>query len=215
MTKPILQDNGLSDLEDYKRRIEALERTTGTPGSTGSTGPAGPNHPLVTTLPVAPTDGTEVYFQTTTMATSGTVWHLRYRAASASVYKWEYVGGGFLERVGSATSVAANTVTTVANSSLTLPLSGDWLVSTAGLISSGLAATGGAFLYGRWAAGGLSNAEALAGLVGSSSTVMVSGWRQHGRSAVASGTVIDMQAFCYIAADFSGLTLGVRPVRVS
>jgi len=59
---------------------------------------------FVTTLPSSPIDGTEVYYQSTTagtgggatnsMADVGAVWHLRYRAASSSAYKWEFVGGG-------------------------------------------------------------------------------------------------------------------------
>jgi microcystin-dependent protein len=61
---------------------------------------------FVTTLPSSPIDGTEVYYQSTTagtgggatnsMADVGAVWHLRYRAASSSVYKWEFVGGADL-----------------------------------------------------------------------------------------------------------------------
>ena len=59
---------------------------------------------FVTKLPASPIDGTEVYYQSTTagtgggatdtMADVGAVWHLRYRAASSSAYKWEFVGGG-------------------------------------------------------------------------------------------------------------------------
>jgi hypothetical protein len=40
---------------------------------------------------LTPTDGMEVYLQVD--ATNGVVWHLRYNAASASAYKWEYLGG--------------------------------------------------------------------------------------------------------------------------
>ena len=58
---------------------------------------------FVTALPSAPSDGMEVYYQSTTagtgggatdtMATAGAVWHLRYRAAGGT-HKWEFVGGG-------------------------------------------------------------------------------------------------------------------------
>lgn len=47
--------------------------------------------PFVTTLPTNPVDGQEVYYQVD--ATAGIIWHLRYRAASASAYKWEFIGG--------------------------------------------------------------------------------------------------------------------------
>lgn len=58
---------------------------------------------FVSSLPASPVDGQEVYYQSTTagtgggttnsMADVGAIWHLRYRAASASTYKWEFIGG--------------------------------------------------------------------------------------------------------------------------
>jgi hypothetical protein len=52
--------------------------------------PAGPP-PLVTSLPGSPVDGQEVYYLADDA--NGIIWHLRYRAARADAYKWEYVGG--------------------------------------------------------------------------------------------------------------------------
>src|SRR4051794_15998509 len=52
---------------------------------------------LVSALPSSPSDGQVVNYLAD--GTNGIVWRLRYRAASGSAYKWEYVGGGFL-RVG-------------------------------------------------------------------------------------------------------------------
>jgi hypothetical protein len=49
--------------------------------------------PLVSSLP-AGVDGQEVYYLAD--ATNGVIWHLRYRAASASAYKWEFVDGSSL-----------------------------------------------------------------------------------------------------------------------
>lgn len=48
---------------------------------------------IVSTLPASPYDGQIVYYQTTAMAEGGVVWTLRYRAASSSAHKWEFVGG--------------------------------------------------------------------------------------------------------------------------
>lgn len=58
---------------------------------------------FVTALPTTPSDGMEVYYQSTTagtgggssnsMADVGAVWHLRYRAAASGSYKWEFLGG--------------------------------------------------------------------------------------------------------------------------
>lgn len=59
----------------------------GGPGS-GLTGPS-----LVTSLPASPTDGQEVYYQNAVMEVARIIWHLRYRSASASSYKWEFLGG--------------------------------------------------------------------------------------------------------------------------
>jgi microcystin-dependent protein len=63
----------------------------------GATGPQGPQGPagssgaaLVSALPGSPTDGQEIMFLAD--STNGIIWHLRYRAASASAYKWESVG---------------------------------------------------------------------------------------------------------------------------
>jgi hypothetical protein len=47
--------------------------------------------PLVTALPANPVDGQECYFGTA--LASGAVWHLRYRAAASSAYKWDVLGG--------------------------------------------------------------------------------------------------------------------------
>lgn len=47
--------------------------------------------PLVTSLPSAPIDGQEIRYVAD--ATNGIIWNLRYRAASSSAYKWEFIGG--------------------------------------------------------------------------------------------------------------------------
>lgn len=83
---------------------------------------------FVTTLPTSPIDGTEVYYQAD--ATNGVIWHLRYRAASASAYKWEFVGGGDLSAsVVTDQSLAAGSgwqdLATV-GPSITAPLAGDY-----------------------------------------------------------------------------------------
>ena len=81
----------------------------------------------VTTLPTAPVNGQEVYYVAD--ATNGIVWHLKYRSASASAYKWEFVGGPSLfaeiatnETTASTTYVALAT----AGPTVTVPLAGDY-----------------------------------------------------------------------------------------
>lgn len=86
-----------------------------------------------TTLPSSPTDGQSFYYIAN--ATDGVVWHLRYRAASASSYKWEFVGGHSLESsVATQESIAVGVVgannyvdLATAGPSITLPLGGDYI----------------------------------------------------------------------------------------
>lgn len=47
--------------------------------------------PLVTSLPAGPADGDEIEFLAD--PANGVVWRFRYRAASSSAHKWEFVGG--------------------------------------------------------------------------------------------------------------------------
>lgn len=62
---------------------------------------------VTSVLPTNPVDGQECYYLAD--ATNGIVWHLKYRAASASAYKWEYVGGSALFVKGAgATGLAAS-----------------------------------------------------------------------------------------------------------
>jgi hypothetical protein len=85
---------------------------------------------FVTALPSSPVDGMEVYYQSAAMATNGIVWHLRYRAASASAYKWEFVGGSQLvARYGSVVAVSATSYTNIGPTPfLVFPLAGDYQV---------------------------------------------------------------------------------------
>lgn len=101
---------------------------TGPTGATGPTGPAGGSAPLVGALPGSPTDGQECYFLAD--ATAGIVWHLRYRAASASANKWELVGGDPLVSgpLGSLTTASAALVALTGGPSVTVPLAGEYLV---------------------------------------------------------------------------------------
>lgn len=84
---------------------------------------------VVTSLPSSPIDGQEVYYAAD--AGSGVIWHLRYRAASGSSFKWEYVGGPPLHASVLADESTASTsyvALTTAGPSITLPLQGDYLV---------------------------------------------------------------------------------------
>lgn len=85
---------------------------------------------IVAALPGSPVDGQEVYYQSSAMATDGIVWHLRYRAGSASTYKWECLGGGHLfnevTTSGACTSVGAYVDLASTGPDVTVPLAGDY-----------------------------------------------------------------------------------------
>jgi hypothetical protein len=82
---------------------------------------------VTSTLPSNPVDGQECYYLAD--ATNGIVWHLKYRAASTSAYKWEYVGGSHLRSdIDTDESTASTTYAALATAgpSITVPLAGDY-----------------------------------------------------------------------------------------
>jgi hypothetical protein len=101
--------------------------------TTFPTGPQGPPGPgvrgLVTALPTSPQDGDECYFQDVAMAALGVVWHLRYRTASTSANKWEFLGGGSITARADAQSVVTSGWSGGHGPLIRVPLSGDYMVS--------------------------------------------------------------------------------------
>jgi len=84
----------------------------------------------VTSLPGSPVNGQDCYYLAD--ATNGIVWHLKYRSASASAYKWEFVGGGVLHSdVATSQTTASTTYADLATAgpTVTVPLAGDYDVS--------------------------------------------------------------------------------------
>lgn len=83
----------------------------------------------VTSLPSSPVDGQEVYYAAD--ATNGVIWHLRYRAASSSSYKWEFIGGPPLtDYIATDQSTTSGTFTDLATAgpTITLALAGDYVI---------------------------------------------------------------------------------------
>lgn len=104
--------------------------------------------PLVSALPAGPVDGQEVRYQNAAMATTGVEWRLVYRAASASAYKWEFVGGSCLsaykegkieQTLASATFVYQEAENAPA---IVVPLSGDYEVGLHVAVVQNYAAAG-------------------------------------------------------------------------
>lgn len=78
---------------------------------------------------LTPTDGLEVALLVD--ATAGIVWHLKYRAASASAYKWECIGPAAIRSQVDTTESTASTAyaaLATAGPSIVLPRPGDYLI---------------------------------------------------------------------------------------
>lgn len=169
---------------------------------------------LVSSLPVSPVDGQEVYYLAD--AANGVVWHLRYRAASGSTYKWEFVGGGPLTaEVAAAQSTASTTFVdlTTVGPSITVPLAGDYVFSMAANISQ--AGTGNVGIMGLkiGAAAVVDSVQSTPGFAGAGQTASHPILR---RTVAAAATVVKLQyAANTNTATFSTRFLGVRPVRVA
>ena len=86
---------------------------------------------ILTALPGSPIDGQVIYYNAD--PTNGVVWQLRYRSASASAYKWEFIGGQVLSstiltRESVPTTNSFTDLTTV-GPSITSPLAGDYVIT--------------------------------------------------------------------------------------
>ena len=85
--------------------------------------------PTVTSLPSSPVDGDEIVY--TANGTLGIRWHFKYRSASASSYKWEFVGGAPIRAETDSgtwtawTAYASNTHVST-GTQITVPLAGDY-----------------------------------------------------------------------------------------
>lgn len=88
----------------------------------------------VTALPTSPAPEDQQLIDFVADATNGVIWRFAYRAASASAYKWEFVGGGDLYVNNPSAPMSANSTTYVyltTLSRITLALAGDYSVDWA------------------------------------------------------------------------------------
>jgi hypothetical protein len=184
---------------------------------------------LVTALPLSPQDGQTVDLLAD--ATNGVVWRFRYRAASSSTYKWEFVGGAALY---SEVQTSQNTLSgatygdlTTAGPSVTLPTlpnGGDFDVTVGANIEVGYAITSGNDVgYMSYAIGGTAASDSNAAFVGAVVTTSnagantVSASRTRRQTAVSGGTALVAKyrnTDASEAATFADRYLLVRPVRV-
>jgi hypothetical protein len=82
----------------------------------------------VSSLPGSPIDGQIIYYEAN--ATDGIIWQLRYRSASASAYKWEFIGGSPLYKQFLYDGIASSGASYASFSTpvtVTTPLAGDYV----------------------------------------------------------------------------------------
>lgn len=89
--------------------------------------------PVVTALPSAPVDGQICAYNAD--PTNGVIWMFRYRSASGSSYKWEFIGGSeLLARVDGDVVIGTSGWHTSTLPTVTYPLDGDYRLEWGGQI---------------------------------------------------------------------------------
>jgi hypothetical protein len=93
-----------------------------------------------TTPPASPNDGDEWYLPAD--ATNGVIWAFRYRSASASAYKWEFVGGAPMAAgpSGSMTIATGTPTDLTGGPTVTLPRAGDYVIDLGAVAQANVAA---------------------------------------------------------------------------
>ena len=85
--------------------------------------------PVLTALPAGPVDGQEILYLAD--ATLGIIWRFRYRTASASTYKWEFIGGTeFSAYTAGDVTRPTGSVYADVGPSITVPLAGEYIAQT-------------------------------------------------------------------------------------
>lgn len=167
----------------------------------------------VTSLPSSPVNGQDCYILAD--ATNGVVWHFKYRAASASGFKWEFVGGGSLySEVLTLESTASGTFVdlTTVGPQVTVPLAGDYDVEFSVIANNTTAGAVNQIAPKFGAAAAASNDRAQANIAAANQGLSASAII---RRQLAAATTVKLQ---YLVGSgtgsFSLRELKVRPVRV-
>lgn len=170
--------------------------------------------PRVTSLPVAPVDGQEIIYVAD--AAKGVLWHLKYNASSASIYRWEVVGASklYAEFNTADNGTASTTYVSLTNDpTVTVPLAGDYDIDF-GAYCYGDSATARATFMSIDSGTAANDFEAVPWLV-TSGVGQGPGSRRIGRTGVAASTVIRPKFRTVSATSFwTRRWLAVTPVRV-
>lgn len=145
---------------------------------------------------------------------NGTRWQFQYNASSASVFKWEFIGGAETITIDdgtvttTSTTYAVPTAGTGAQLSYTVSRGGDYIVGHSGYMQASVAAT---FQVGIRATGSADLNLALSSATGATSY----GAEKRMNGVTASGTIQPIVATSAGTATWAWRALWVRPVRVS
>jgi hypothetical protein len=176
--------------------------------------------PLSATPPATPIDG-QIWAMLAD-ASNGVVWLFRYRAASTSPYKWEFVGGPPLNDtrdvhvytaqtvyVGNPTNIEANGVPT-----LTLQRAGEYWVTVAAYID--LVANGGGYLSIFGATTSVNDADGAGANLGTG--VVQANFENTRKRTFTQGAVVSTgyrSVTASFSAGFAQRKLSIVPIRVS
>lgn len=187
---------------------------------------------FVTSLP-AGYDGQEVFYQSTvagtgggstSMADVGAVWHLRYRSASSSAYKWESVGVVALNNtIATEQTKAVGTgmgALTTAGPIVVAPEMGDYIITLSCYYRNG-ASDGSCYYSYKIGSAAASTADAIigesAGTANSPSinTTRVASKTLTGADAAARTLTANYQALgSSSSASFGQRFISIKPIRV-
>lgn len=168
-----------------------------------------------TALPTSPADQQSFYYIAD--ATNGIVWHLRYRSASSSSYKWEYVGGPPLtaEITGEQTTTSTSyTDLATAGPSVTLPLGGDYIVTIAARMNNVTANQSAIMSYAIGASTAL-DADSITQLMnGSANGPLPYNFRERRKTGLSAVTLTMKYRSTTSTAGFQDRFIKALPIRV-
>lgn len=172
--------------------------------------------PVVTVLPSNPQDGQAIDYLAD--ATNGVVWRLKYRAASASGSKWEFVGGPpMYDAVDTNESTASATYVDLATvgPSITVPLAGDYIFDLSSQITTSTTSAAFAMASLKIGAAATVDNDAIQDQTPVAAAATRSMARRIKRNVSAASTVCKLQYRSSTGtATFGRRALQITPVRV-
>ncbi len=172
----------------------------------------------VSALPSSPYDGQIIDLQTSAMADDGIVWRFKYRAASASAYKWEFIGGPpWHKEVATAETTTSGTFADLATvgPAVEIPVAGSYMVTAHAWITNTTAVAGAGLMS--YSGGGVTAADQQGPRVGTPSAVTAASDAAAStprRITLTAGTLTAKYRASAGTFSFGQRSLALLPVRV-